>query len=85
MNYIMINDEYDFQLIQVIKKQEQQKIDNRNRWKDPTPEMLESKEFNAIWDCIKSWDINIPGVYEGYMSATGNHVKMILDILNKIK
>ncbi len=47
--------------------------------------MLESKEFNAIWDCIKSWDINIPGVYEGYMSATGNHVKMILDILNKIK
>ena len=43
----------------------------------PSPEMLRSKEFNAIWDCIKGWDIALPG--EGYSTATGSHVKLILD------
>lgn len=52
-------------------------------WPDPTPEMLESPEFNAIWNRIKTWDINVPevdgqGLYSG---ATGNHVRAILDAL----
>ena len=51
-------------------------------WPDPTIEMLETPEFEAIWQCIKSWDINVPHVYRGYMHATGNHVRAILDALN---
>ena len=53
-------------------------------WPDPTPEMLETPEFNAIWECIKYWDINVPGAYRGYCGATGNHVRAILDALEKV-
>lgn len=48
-------------------------------WPDPTPEMLEEPLFEAIWQCIKTWDINVPGVYQGYSGATGNHVRAILE------
>lgn len=34
-----------------------------NNWLDPTPEMLETPEFEAVWQCIKSWDINVPEQY----------------------
>lgn len=50
-------------------------------WPDPTPEMLASPEFERVWQCIKSWDINVPEVHKGYSSATGNHVRAILDAL----
>lgn len=53
----------------------------KREWPDPTPEMLASPEFNAIWDCIKRWDINVPDAYVGYCGATGNHVRAILDAL----
>lgn len=48
-------------------------------WPDPTPAMLESPVFEAIWQTIKTWDIAVPGAYSGYTSATGNHVRAILD------
>lgn len=48
-------------------------------WPDPTPTMLESSVFEAIWQTIKTWDIAVPGAYSGYTSATGNHVRAILD------
>lgn len=51
-------------------------------WPDPTPEMLSSVLFEAIWQTIKTWDINVPGVYAGYMGATGNHARAILDGLH---
>lgn len=56
-------------------------------WPDPTPEMMKSLEFNAIWDLIKTWDINVPeidgeGVYSG---ATGNHVRAIIDAIKKAR
>lgn len=54
-------------------------------WPDPTPEMLATPEFNAVWQCIKRWDINVPDVYGGYCGATGNHVRAILDALAAIK
>jgi hypothetical protein len=41
---------------------------------DPTPDMLNDPMFNAIWDVIKTWDINAGG-------ATGNHARAILDRL----
>ena len=55
-----------------------------NNFPDPTPEMLEKPEFKAIWQCIKNWDINVPEQYAGYMGATGNHVRAILDVLEKV-
>lgn len=54
-------------------------------WLDPTPEMLASPQFEAVWQCIKSWDINVPAAYSGYMGATGNHVRAILDALTANK
>jgi hypothetical protein len=52
-------------------------------WPDPTPEMLSDPKFDAIWNCIKSWDINVPEAYGGYCGATGNHVRAILDALKQ--
>lgn len=52
-------------------------------WPDPTPEMLTDPQFEAIWQCIKSWDINVPHAYRGYCGANGNHVRAILDALKK--
>jgi len=58
-------------------------------WRDPSPEELETPEFNAVWDCIKEWDIGIPQdiTEEGhqlYSGATGNHVVAILDSLREM-
>ena len=53
-------------------------------WPDPTPEMLASPEFEAVWQCIKEWDIAAPSAYGGYCRATGNHVRAILDALKRL-
>lgn len=50
-------------------------------WPDPTPEMLDDPRFEAVWQCIKSWDIAVPDAYQGYCGASGNHVRAILDAL----
>lgn len=55
------------------------------RWPDPTVEMMATPEFEAIWKCIRTWDINVPEAYSGYMGATGNHVRAILDALASIR
>jgi len=55
---------------------------NKKAWLDPTPEMLESEEFDAIWQVIKTWDVNVPEAYDLYCNANGNHVRAILDGLN---
>lgn len=51
-------------------------------WPSSKPEDLESEDFNLVWEAIKTWDINVPAVYQGYCSATGNHVMEILFALN---
>ena len=48
-------------------------------WPDPDAAMLDTPEFEAVWQAIKSWDISVPGAYSGYCGATGNHVRAILD------
>jgi len=48
---------------------------------NPTEEDLASPEFEAIWQVIKTWDVNVPSHYEGYCGANGSHVKMILDAM----
>jgi len=39
--------------------------------------------FNAIWEVIKTWDINVPEAYGGYCGATGSHVQAILNVLHE--
>ncbi len=56
----------------------------RKPFPDPTPEMLETSEFNAVWQAIKHWDINVPSAYGGYCGAMGNHVRVILDAISAI-
>jgi hypothetical protein len=61
----------------------------RATWRDPLPYELDLPEFNAIWDCIKEWDIGTPFdiTIDGaqlYSGATGNHVVAILDALRGI-
>jgi len=51
----------------------------------PTAIDLVSPEFNAIWEVIKSWDVNVPKYYDGYCGANGSHVMLILNALGKIK
>lgn len=48
---------------------------------DPTDEMLASPQFEAIWNVIKSWDVNVPEAYSGYCGVNGSHVAMILKAL----
>lgn len=50
---------------------------------NPTEDQLNSKEFEAVWQTIKSWDINVPSSYEGYCGATGSHVAAILNALTE--
>ena len=49
--------------------------------KHDAPEGGEDPRFNAIWECIKGWDIGIPDEYGGYCGATGSHVRRILKAL----
>lgn len=51
----------------------------------PTIEEQNDVSFNAIWDVIKNWDINVPEYYSGYCGANGSHAKLILDELNNRK
>jgi hypothetical protein len=51
---------------------------------NPSDYDLESEEFKAIWEVIKSWDISAPKYYNGYCGANGSHVKVILDALRPI-
>lgn len=52
-------------------------------WPDPTPEMLTDPLWLAIWEAIKTWDVNVPEAYTGYCGATGNHVRAIYDSIIK--
>jgi hypothetical protein len=55
------------------------------RMPTPTEEDLKDPEFNAIWDVIKSWDVNVSKYYKGYSKTTGSHVMLILNALRKLK
>lgn len=51
---------------------------NQDRWLSPTPKMLDDDPiFDAIFNTIKSWDVNVPKAYDGYCGANGNHVRAI--------
>ena len=49
---------------------------------NPTPQMLEGDPvFEAIWQVIKKWDINVPEYYHGYCSGNGSHVALIYNAI----
>jgi hypothetical protein len=52
---------------------------------NPTPEQIVDPVFQAIWQTIKSWDVNVPEHYVGYCGATGSHVMLIWNALNSVK
>lgn len=54
-------------------------------WPEPTPEMLNDPLFNAIWNVVKAWDVNVPAVYTGYCGATGNHARAIYDAVKGLE
>lgn len=47
----------------------------------PTEQDLKSPIFNALWDVVKTWDVNVPEYYSGYCGANGSHVKLLLNAL----
>jgi hypothetical protein len=49
---------------------------------NPTNEQMASPEFRAIWETIRTWDINVPEFYDGYCGADGSHVVLILNALD---
>jgi hypothetical protein len=52
---------------------------------NPTEEQLSDPVFNAIWDVIKHWDVNVPAYYQGYCGASGSHVMLIWNALKAIE
>lgn len=52
---------------------------------NPTSEQLNGPVFNAIWDVIKRWDVNVPEYYDGYCEANGSHVVLILNALKELE
>lgn len=54
-------------------------------WLPPTAEQINSPEFDAVWSAIRDWDIAVPAVYGGICSATGAHVRAILDALAEVR
>jgi hypothetical protein len=53
-------------------------------WPEPTSEQMAEPIYDAIWRCIKTWDIAVPGAYSGYSGATGNHVRAIMDAIHRM-
>jgi hypothetical protein len=51
----------------------------------PTDNEINDISFQAIWEVIKDWDINVPEYYTGYCGGNGSHVKLIYDKLNDKK
>lgn len=51
---------------------------------NPTEEELKHPIFEAIWQTIKRWDVNVPDYYSGYCGANGSHVKLILDAIEPL-
>jgi len=59
--------------------------DPNSNYQDPTEDDMRDPEFKAIWEEIKSWDINIPEEYNGYCGASGNHAMAIKNALKKAR
>jgi hypothetical protein len=63
-----------------VRKRRETKTGN---YEDPTPEMLNDPLWNAIYNEIHDWDINVPSEYGGYCSSTGNHATAIYNAIKR--
>lgn len=52
-----------------------------NNMPNPTVDDLNDPVFEAIWQTIKRWDVNVPDCYTGYCGANGSHVMLILNAI----
>jgi len=52
---------------------------------NPTQEQLSDPTFEAIWQIIKTWDVDVPEYYQGYCGANGSHVVLILNALELLR
>lgn len=51
---------------------------------NPTPAMLANDPiWDAIYETIKSWDVNVPAYYNGYCGANGSHATLIYNAVIK--
>lgn len=50
---------------------------------NPTEAMLKDPVWCAIWNTIKSWDVNVPEFYNGYCGANGSHATLIYEAFKK--
>ena len=48
-------------------------------FQSPTQAMIDSPEFNAVWNLISSWEIKAPGI--SVEKANCTHVKIILEAI----
>jgi len=47
----------------------------------PPADVHDHPLFNAIYDTIESWDVNVPEYYNGYCGANGSHAYLIYDAI----
>lgn len=50
---------------------------------NPSPADLEHNLFDALYQAIKTWDVEVPEFHDGYCAANGSHVKLILNGLDE--
>jgi hypothetical protein len=65
-----------------VEKRRQTKTGN---YQDPSSEMLKDPLWNAIYEEIRDWDINVPSEYTGYCGALGNHATAIYNAIGKLR
>ncbi len=51
----------------------------------PTEDDLHDPEFEALWQVVKTWDINVPKYYGGYCGGNGAHVMLLLTALREAR
>ncbi len=54
-----------------------------DRMPNPTEAMLADPLWEAIWQTIKSWDVNVPEHYNGYCGANGSHATLIFNAITR--
>ena len=52
-------------------------------YQDPTEAMLQDPLWNASFNEIRDWDVNVPSEYGGYCACTGNHATAIFLAIQK--
>ncbi len=52
---------------------------------EPTEADMDDRWFNIVWDTIRGMKIACPEYYQGWQIATGEHVKLITNMIKEVK